>query len=125
MNDSYDELSAAGMDEVSWADVAHELYEDDDQPEKQPFDRVAHCRRVGSLGGYATYDRYGENYMRDIGRRGYASTKKLYGAGRAQEILKGKGWKRSRHFSFAEDLQFDPSNPAALVGGRPKHWLAK
>jgi hypothetical protein len=125
MDTTYDERFATDTNEVAWVDVAHELDEAYEPFAPEPFDRAAHCRRIASLGGYATLDRYGENYMRDIGRRGYASTKALYGAGRAQEILKGKGWKRSRQFTFEEDRQFSPNNPAALVGGRPKHWLAK
>lgn len=70
----------------------------------RPFDRAEHCRRISSSGGLATVERYGENYMRDIAKRGYAVTRQLYGPGRAQEIVKGKGWKQPRQLSFEQDL---------------------
>lgn len=72
--------------------------------EKVPFDRAAHCKRIGQSGGLVTAERYGSSHMRQIGRVGYAVTAQVHGAARAQEIIRGKGWKSSRVSTFAEDM---------------------
>jgi hypothetical protein len=74
-------------------------------PVKAPFNRAEHCRRIAQSGGFTTSERYGSSHMSHIGKIGYAVTKQVHGAGRAQEILKGKGWKRSQMTSLAQDLR--------------------
>lgn len=42
------------------------------------FDRAAHCRRIASKGGRATYERHGGRHMQRIGRRGWEVTTARY-----------------------------------------------
>lgn len=47
------------------------------------FDRKAHCRRVGSLGGRATVAKYGSSHMSAIGVRGFRAFSARFSSVRA------------------------------------------
>ena len=55
-------------------------------------DRVEHLRRIGQTGGMTTFDRYGSNHMRAIGKAGYAATVANHGEAYAAALLASKGW---------------------------------
>jgi hypothetical protein len=61
-----------------------------------PFDRAAHCRRIGQTGGLTTYERYGAVHYRTIGKAGYAATVAAHGQPYATALLAGKGWQRRK-----------------------------
>lgn len=50
------------------------------------FDRAAHCRRIASKGGRATAQKYGREYMQQIGRKGFETTTKRYFQGEHHHI---------------------------------------
>lgn len=55
---------------------------------EKPFNRAEHCRRIAAKGGKAVVDKYGPEYMSQIGKRGFERTTKLYFQSRAHHI----GW---------------------------------
>lgn len=69
-----------------------------------PFDRAAHCQRIGAHGGNVTADRYGSAHMRAIGKAGARATIARYGVGYFQGIVKAKHWHGREHGSPALDL---------------------
>lgn len=46
--------------------------------QKPPFDRAAHCRAAGAKGGRRTAEKYGSDYMSEIGRRGFAAAARTF-----------------------------------------------
>ncbi len=51
-------------------------------------ERRAHCQQIGHLGGAATVARYGPEYMRTIGARGFATTCARYYDGHRAHALR-------------------------------------
>jgi general stress protein YciG len=50
---------------------------------KKPFDRQKHLRKIASSGGRASVKKYGKDRLRDIGRRGGATTAALIAEAKA------------------------------------------
>lgn len=55
-------------------------------PDKPPFDRAAHCRKIGSLGGKATAEKHGSQHMREIGQEGGYALLEKYGLSFLKQI---------------------------------------
>ena len=77
----------------------------------RPFDRAAHCRRIGAHGGAATVARHGAQHMSIIGRAGARTTIERHGVAFFRGIVTAKGWAGPQRPELAADL----------AGGR---WLA-
>ncbi len=77
----------------------------------RPFDRAAHCRRIGAHGGAATVARHGAAHMATIGKAGARATIALHGVAFFRGIVAAKGWAGPRKPELLTDL----------AGGR---WLA-
>lgn len=70
-----------------------------------PFDRAAHCRRIASYGGVATFTTHGAHYMRIIGQTGARVTVGRYGYAFWRGLMDAKGWQAPRQVSFLDDLR--------------------
>jgi hypothetical protein len=73
-------------------------------PAPVPFDRAAHCQRIGQTGGLTTYERYGAVHYRTIGKAGYAATVATHGQPYATALLSAKGWTAPRRPDLLSDL---------------------
>jgi hypothetical protein len=69
-----------------------------------PFNRAAHCRRIGAHGGAVTAQRHGPAHYRAIGRAGAQATIRKHGVGYWRELVDAKGWHGRRPVSLAVDL---------------------
>jgi hypothetical protein len=69
-----------------------------------PFDRVAHCRRIGQTGGLTTVERYGVAHMRTIGTAGARVTIARHGLNYWCGIVAAKGWDGTRRPDLLSDL---------------------
>ena len=70
-----------------------------------PFDRAAHCRRIGSYGGVATVTTHGTHHMRVIGQTGARVTIERHGYDFWRGLMDAKGWQAPRQVSFLDDLR--------------------
>jgi general stress protein YciG len=57
---------------------------------KRPFDRAKHLRRIASAGGKASVKKYGKDRLRDIGRKGGATTAALIAEAKAAREAREK-----------------------------------
>jgi hypothetical protein len=73
-------------------------------PAPVPFDRHAHCQRIGQTGGLATYQRYGSSHYRAIGRAGYRVAVERHGVAYVDGLLKAKGWTGPHRPDLLSDL---------------------
>jgi hypothetical protein len=74
-------------------------------PAPVPFDHAAHCRKIASYGGLATYRTHGSHHMRVIGQTGVRVTIERYGYDYWRGIMDAKGWQRPRQVCFLDDLR--------------------
>jgi len=68
------------------------------------FDRAAHCERIGQTDGLTTFERYGTNHYRAIGKTGYRVAVARHGVGYVAGILAAKGWTAPRKPDLLSDL---------------------
>ena len=73
-------------------------------PAPVPFDRAAHCQRIGQTGGLTTFQRYGAAHMRAIGKAGYAAAVKAHGVAYVNGLLTAKRWDGPRRPELLTDL---------------------
>jgi hypothetical protein len=75
--------------------------------DKKPFDRAAHCQRIGHRGGMTTVERYGIGHMRTIGKTGRAITVERHGEGYWRGLRSVKRWRKTgpRRPDFSRDMQ--------------------
>lgn len=83
------------------------------------FDRTAHCRAIASLGGQAVVEKYGPEYMSDLGKKGLRAMVNKYFEGdrkKALEWLQRKGyWSQVKDTPYAKRF-FNPGPfPGASV----------
>ena len=69
-----------------------------------PFNRAAHCRRIGAHGGAVTVARHGTAHMRAIGTAGAQVTIRKHGLAYWRGLVQAKGWHGRRPVSLAVDL---------------------
>jgi hypothetical protein len=77
----------------------------DAAPAPNPVDRTEHMRRIGQIGGFATYARHGSHHMRRIGQTGFAITAARHGREYALSLVKGKGWEPKPRPDLLADLR--------------------
>ena len=65
-----------------------------------------HTRAVihGQSGGLTTFERYGSQHFRLIGKAGYQATKNAYGVPFVVSLLRSKGWFRPQGTTLQQDL---------------------
>ena len=73
-------------------------------PFPRPFDRAAHCRRIGAHGGAATVARHGTAHMAAIGKAGARTTIDRHGVAFFRGIVTAKGWAGPRTPELVADL---------------------
>ena len=73
-------------------------------PDAPPFDRKAHCHRIGAHGGAVTVARHGTVHMRAIGTAGAQVTIRKHGVGYWRGLVQAKGWHGRCPVSMAVDL---------------------
>jgi len=96
-----------------------------------PEERRAHCRRIAALGGRATAEKHGREYMAEIGKRGFARAMEEIGGeavaallaasyqtkyGRPIERTTNKPKKRADHRKRQQARQLYPSASCELCG---------
>jgi hypothetical protein len=73
-------------------------------PARVPFDRAAHCQRIGQTGGLRTVERYGVAHMRAIGTAGARVTIARHGVAYWRGLVAAKGWTAPREPDLLSDL---------------------
>lgn len=73
-------------------------------PERKPFDRAEHCRRIGAHGGATTAARHGHWHMSAIGKAGAAVTIERHGVAYFNGLMSRRGWSGRSRPNLAYDL---------------------
>lgn len=73
-------------------------------PPAAPFDRAAHCRRIGQTGGLTTYQRCGRHHMAAIGTAGAKVTIERHGHAYWLGLVTAKGYTARRDPDVLADL---------------------
>lgn len=75
--------------------------------DKKPFDRAAHCQRIGAAGGRTTVERHGVFHMSAIGKAGAKTTIERHGVAYFKGITQAKGWNGPRRRDVGTQLKMD------------------